>query len=339
MARHGNRRTSGRGFSGLLITLALHGGLFAAIAVANSKEQPPLVINRDFVVAEMVKLGKPRDKFWLPRITQPQRSTAPPDARQGRRGSQRQGRAQGGAAPRRPDDLEGPQARPRSRAQARAARRARGARRGLAHGLEARHVEPRDGRRLPGAGRGPAAARTTTARRASTSTRSTAPARDRVPHRGPTARSPTCASRSRRATASSTTPAWPPRSSRARSRLRPPGIPWYEGRSAKSDAGPAPRGVLASLVRRSPRRRARAERATRIFPPCASRARASSCSRWACRAPRATRAARPPRRCRRTWTSRACSRCSTRARSRRRCRARGSASRRRCGRRWARRRS
>ena len=28
----------------------------------------------------MVKLGKPRDKFWLPRITQPQRSTAPPDA-------------------------------------------------------------------------------------------------------------------------------------------------------------------------------------------------------------------------------------------------------------------
>lgn len=80
MARHGNRRASGRGFSGLLITLALHGGLFAWITVANSKEQPPLVINRDFVVAEMVKLGKPRDKFWLPRLTQPQRSTAPPDS-------------------------------------------------------------------------------------------------------------------------------------------------------------------------------------------------------------------------------------------------------------------
>jgi TonB family protein len=77
---HGNRRASGRNLAGLLITLGLHGGLFAAIAVANSKEQPPLVINRDFVVAEMVKLGKPRDKFWLPRITQPQRSTAPPDA-------------------------------------------------------------------------------------------------------------------------------------------------------------------------------------------------------------------------------------------------------------------
>ncbi|HEX4405307.1 MAG TPA: TonB C-terminal domain-containing protein, partial [Polyangia bacterium] len=64
----------------MVITLALHGGLFAAIAVANNREQPPLVINRDFVVAEMVKLGKPRDKFWLPRIVQPQRSTAPPDA-------------------------------------------------------------------------------------------------------------------------------------------------------------------------------------------------------------------------------------------------------------------
>ncbi|HVX97555.1 MAG TPA: TonB family protein [Polyangia bacterium] len=74
------RRASGRGFSGLLITLALHGGVFAAIAVARGKEQPPLEISRDFVVAEMVKLGKPRDKFWLPRLTQPQRSTAPPDS-------------------------------------------------------------------------------------------------------------------------------------------------------------------------------------------------------------------------------------------------------------------
>jgi TonB family protein len=78
MARHGIRRASGRGFSGLLITLAIHGGLFAAIAVANNQEQPPLIEKRDFVMAEMVKLGKPREKFWLPRITQPQQSTAPP---------------------------------------------------------------------------------------------------------------------------------------------------------------------------------------------------------------------------------------------------------------------
>jgi TonB family protein len=80
MSRQGIRRASGRGFSGLLITLALHGGLFAAIGLANSQEQPPLIEKRDFVVAEMVKLGKPREKFWLPRLTQPQRSTAPPQA-------------------------------------------------------------------------------------------------------------------------------------------------------------------------------------------------------------------------------------------------------------------
>lgn len=78
MARHGIRRASGRGFSGLLITLALHGALFAAIGLANSKEQEPVIEKRDFVVAEMVKLGKPREKFWLPRLTQPQRSVAPP---------------------------------------------------------------------------------------------------------------------------------------------------------------------------------------------------------------------------------------------------------------------
>jgi TonB family protein len=80
VARNGIRRGSGRGFAGLVITIALHGGLFAAIAAANSHEDTPLVVNRDFVVAEMVKLGKPRDKFWLPRLTQPQRSTAPVDA-------------------------------------------------------------------------------------------------------------------------------------------------------------------------------------------------------------------------------------------------------------------
>jgi len=35
-------------------------------------------VPHDFVRAELVKLGKPRDKFWLPRVTQPPRPTAPP---------------------------------------------------------------------------------------------------------------------------------------------------------------------------------------------------------------------------------------------------------------------
>lgn len=64
---------------GMLITLALHGGVLAAVGVAHSTPAPAVVENRQFVAAEMVKLGKPRDKFWLPRITQPPAPKAPPD--------------------------------------------------------------------------------------------------------------------------------------------------------------------------------------------------------------------------------------------------------------------
>ena len=71
------RRGSRRNFAGLLVTLALHGGVLAAVAAAHNQTQAPLIVSRDFVVAEMVKLGKPRDKFWLPRLQQPVRSTAP----------------------------------------------------------------------------------------------------------------------------------------------------------------------------------------------------------------------------------------------------------------------
>ncbi|MES1205254.1 MAG: TonB family protein [Pseudomonadota bacterium] len=64
---------------GVLVTLALHGAILAAVGVAHSQPSPPIIEKREFVSAEMVKLGKPRDKFWLPRITQPPRPTAPPD--------------------------------------------------------------------------------------------------------------------------------------------------------------------------------------------------------------------------------------------------------------------
>src|SRR5215471_13626032 len=77
--RQGIRRGSRRNLMGLLITLALHGGIFAAVAAAHNQPQTPFIVSRDFVVAEMVKLGKPREKFWLPRLQQPQRSTAPPE--------------------------------------------------------------------------------------------------------------------------------------------------------------------------------------------------------------------------------------------------------------------
>jgi protein TonB len=65
------RRGSRRSFSGLLITAALHGVIFLAIKSAHSQPQAPLIVQRDFVQAEMVKLGKPRDKFWLPKVHQP----------------------------------------------------------------------------------------------------------------------------------------------------------------------------------------------------------------------------------------------------------------------------
>jgi hypothetical protein len=72
------RRAPRRNLAGLLITLALHGAILFAVRAAHSKTDEPLDMPRDFVVARMVKLGKPREKFWLPRITQPPRPTAPP---------------------------------------------------------------------------------------------------------------------------------------------------------------------------------------------------------------------------------------------------------------------
>jgi TonB family protein len=75
--RDGIRRGSRRNFSGLLITAALHAGILLAVAKAHEQGEVPLIVQRDFVRAEMVKLGKPRDKFWLPRITQPPRATVP----------------------------------------------------------------------------------------------------------------------------------------------------------------------------------------------------------------------------------------------------------------------
>ena len=73
------RRGSRRSFSGLLITVALHGVILWAVKSAHSRPQEPLIVPRDFVLAEMVKLGKPRDKFWLPKVHQPP-PPPPPDA-------------------------------------------------------------------------------------------------------------------------------------------------------------------------------------------------------------------------------------------------------------------
>jgi TonB family protein len=73
------RRAPRRNFAGLLVTAALHGGVLLAVAAAHNKQEQPFIVSRDLVVAEMVKLGKPREKFWLPRLVAPP-PPKPPDA-------------------------------------------------------------------------------------------------------------------------------------------------------------------------------------------------------------------------------------------------------------------
>jgi TonB family protein len=65
-------RPLGRGtMGGLLLTLAVHGGLLYLVYHAQQKQPPAEPAVRDLMVTKMVTLGKPREKFWLPRIVTP----------------------------------------------------------------------------------------------------------------------------------------------------------------------------------------------------------------------------------------------------------------------------
>ena len=64
------RRGSRRSFSGLLITVALHGVIFWTVKTAHSRPQEPLIVQRDFVQAEMVKLGSVVDPELPPVVAQ-----------------------------------------------------------------------------------------------------------------------------------------------------------------------------------------------------------------------------------------------------------------------------
>jgi colicin import membrane protein len=72
-------RPLGRGssFGGIAATLLIHASLIALIYFAHIKSPPPIEAPRDMIVTQLVALGKPRDKFWLPRIVQPPRPKAP----------------------------------------------------------------------------------------------------------------------------------------------------------------------------------------------------------------------------------------------------------------------
>ncbi|HEY5284546.1 MAG TPA: TonB family protein [Polyangia bacterium] len=72
-------RPLGRGssFGGIAATVLIHVSLAALIYFAHIKSPPPMEAPRDMIVTQLVALGKPRDKFWLPRIVQPPRPKAP----------------------------------------------------------------------------------------------------------------------------------------------------------------------------------------------------------------------------------------------------------------------
>lgn len=79
-AATGRIRPLGRGSSlgGIGATLLIHLGLVALIYFAHVKSPPPAEVPRDLIVTKLVAFGKPREKFWLPRIVQAPRPKAPP---------------------------------------------------------------------------------------------------------------------------------------------------------------------------------------------------------------------------------------------------------------------
>jgi TonB family protein len=72
-------RPLGRGtsFGGMFATLLIHVSLGALIYFAHDKSPPPLEQPRDVIVTKLVALGKPREKFWLPRIVEPPKPKIP----------------------------------------------------------------------------------------------------------------------------------------------------------------------------------------------------------------------------------------------------------------------
>ena len=72
-------RPLGRGtsFGGMFATLLIHVSLGSLIYFAHVKSPPPIEQPRDLIVTKLVALGKPREKFWLPRIVQPPQPKTP----------------------------------------------------------------------------------------------------------------------------------------------------------------------------------------------------------------------------------------------------------------------
>jgi len=65
-------RPLGRGtfVGGIFVTALIHAALGGLVWYGNVKDEPREEKEREIVLTEMVKLGKPREKFWLPRIVE-----------------------------------------------------------------------------------------------------------------------------------------------------------------------------------------------------------------------------------------------------------------------------
>ncbi|MDX2019094.1 MAG: TonB family protein [Deltaproteobacteria bacterium] len=65
------RPAGSTGIGGIAVTLAIHGALILLFWLGHRVTEPPAGEARDLIATELVKLGKPREKFWLPKISQP----------------------------------------------------------------------------------------------------------------------------------------------------------------------------------------------------------------------------------------------------------------------------
>jgi TonB family protein len=72
-------RPLGRGtfLGGIAATLLIHALLVVLVYYGHLKTAPRPEAPRDMIVTRLVALGKPRDKFWLPRLVQPPKPKAP----------------------------------------------------------------------------------------------------------------------------------------------------------------------------------------------------------------------------------------------------------------------
>jgi TonB family protein len=73
-------RPLGRGafVGGVLMTVAVHAGLAYLVYAAQVRKTAPAPVVRDVMVTRLVHIGKPREKFLLPRIVEPPPPKAPP---------------------------------------------------------------------------------------------------------------------------------------------------------------------------------------------------------------------------------------------------------------------